>query len=387
MGPLGPAILLIGLATLPACQRSAPPPPSAPPAVGVIEARLEEINPSIDFVGKLRAYATVELRARIEGFLEERAFAEGTDVEPGALLFRIEPEQYEAGLAQAKAELAAAEARLQRATLERKRFEELRKEQNIAQQQLDNAVAEELAAQAAVQGAQAAVQKAELELGYTTIRAPIDGRTGLASYDAGNLVSPESGVLATIRKLDPIRAEFSLSETWYLELAERAKAAKAEGKVAEEEGAYVPRLRLPDGTLYEHPGEFDFIDPKVDERTGTVLVRAAFPNPDKLLLPGQFVTVVIARAAPEASVVIPQAAVLTDQAGRYVLVVNDEDEVAIRRIETGQRIEGAGRWQIEEGLAPGDRIVIHGLQRVRPGMKVVPKPTEATPPPTEQKMG
>jgi len=365
-----------------ACGAGAPPEPDAePPAVGVVEVTLQEINPSMEFVGKIRAQNTVELRARVEGFLVEQGFAEGGAVDKDQVLFRIEPEQYEAALAQARASLAAEQAALTRASLERSRLETLREQQSVSQQQLDNVVAQELAAEAAVQSAEAGVQKAELDLSYTEIRTPIAGVIDRAAFDVGNLVGPSSGVLATVHSLDPISATFSVSEALYLEVASRAQQNNRTIRAPSDERAMQPRIRFPDGTLYPELGQFDFFDNKVDEATGTILVRAVFANPDQLLLPGQFVNMVIEQKEAKQALLIPQAAVLTDQAGRYVLVVDAENKVEVRRITTGQRFNAD--WQVTEGLAEGDRIILHGIQKVRPGVTVTPEQTQATPAPTE----
>lgn len=353
---------------------------SEAPSVGVIEVAEQKVNPFFEFVAKTRAKETVALRARVTGFLESREFKEGGDVEAGQVLFKIEPERYEAFLAQAEAELAAAEASLNRARVDAARYEELAKAKNVSQQKVDEAEAEVLVQEAAAQTAKAAIKQAQLDVDYTQVTAPIAGRIDFASYTVGNLLGPDSGVLATINLMDPINVVFSISETWYLELVQAdLDIQKAGGEVVE--FSHVPLIRLPDGTVYEHPGKFDFIDNKVDEKTGTVLVRAEFANPDKLLLPGQFVTVVIERTEAKDAVVIPQAAVLTDQGGQYVLLVNAENKVEVRRLEMGQRF--GANWAVKKGLEAGERIVLYGAQKVRPGIEVKPKLTEATPAPLD----
>lgn len=378
---------LLAAALLAACapesaQQSAPP----IPAVGVVEVAEEQINPFFEFVGKTRAVETVALRARVTGFLEERAFQEGGVVEAGQVLFRIEPDQYQATLAQAEAEKAAAEASLKRAEVDLARFQELAKANNVSQQKVDEAQAEVLVQRAAVTTAEANIQKAQLDVGYTEIKAPVAGRIDLAAFDVGNLIGPDSGVLATINRMDPINVAFSIAETWYLDLVRADLAAKrergdqdtqAQGRGdASRDFSHVPRIRLPDGSLYEHDGSFDFVDNKVDEKTGTVLIRARFPNPDRALLPGQFVKVLVERAEPVGAVMVPQAAVLTDQGGQYVLLVDDHNRVESRRIQPGQRFGTA--LEVRDGLTAGERIVLHGIQKVRPGIAVDPQPTEAT---------
>jgi membrane fusion protein (multidrug efflux system) len=239
---------------------------------------------------------------------------------------------------------------------------------------VDKTQAEVLVQEAAVETAKADIEKARLNVDYTEVVAPIDGRIDVAAFDVGNLIGPDSGVLATINRMDPIKVTFSLAETWYLEILQTAR--EHQRRVGEPEDAvFVPLLRLPDRSLYQHPGRFDFIDNKVDETTGTVLIRAEFPNPDLILLPGQFVTVVIERKEAVDRVLIPQAAVLTDQGGHYVLLVNDEDRIEARRIETGQRF--GPNLVVESGLRAGERIVLYGIQKVRPGLQVKPEPAAA----------
>jgi membrane fusion protein (multidrug efflux system) len=367
-------VALWALLILSGCDSQAPQEQAVePPAVGVIEVGEQKVNPFFEFVGKTRAKESVALRARVTGFLESRDFEEGGDVEAGQVLFKIEPERYQAALAQAEAELAAAEASLNRAQVDAARYGELAKAKNVSQQKVDEAEAEVLVQKAAVQTAEAAIKQAQLDVDYTQVTAPISGRIDVASYDVGNLLGPDSGVLATINLMDPINVTFSIAETWYLELVQADIGHRKAGGDAEE-FSHVPLIRLPDGTMYPHKGEFDFIDNKVDEKTGTVRVRALFPNPDLLLLPGQFVTVVIERKEAKDAVVIPQAAVLTDQGGAYVLGVDSENRVEVRRIKTGQRF--GPNLVVSEGLASGDRIVLYGVQKVRPGIEVKPELTE-----------
>ena len=368
------AVLVGALALLAACGSGEQAQQSAePPAVGVIEVGEQKVNPFLEFVGKIRAAETVALRARVTGFLEERSFQEGGVVEQGQVLFKIEPQQYQATLAQAEAELAAANASLNRAQVDLARYKELAKAKNVSQQKVDEAEAEVLVQEATVQTAKANIEKAQLNVDYTQVVAPIGGRIDLAAFDVGNLIGPESGVLATINRMDPINVAFSIAETWYLELVQEDIEANRQGKDVDE-WTHVPLVRLPDGSLYEYQGRFDFIDNKVDEKTGTVLIRAEFENPDRLLLPGQFVTVVIERKEAIDAVMIPQAAVLTDQGGAYVLLVNDEDKVEARRITTGQRF--GPNLVVREGLKPGERVILYGVQKVRPGLTVKPELSE-----------
>jgi membrane fusion protein (multidrug efflux system) len=367
------ALAVLGLLALAGCraeQEAAPPP--EPPAVGVMAVGEEKVNPFIEFVGKTRAAESVALRARVTGFLEGLGFEEGSTVQQGQVLFKIEPDEYRATLAQKEAVLGAAEASLNRARVDLDRYRELAKSRNVSQQKVDEAEAEVLVQEASVDTAKADIEKAKLNVDYTEITAPIAGRIDAAALDVGNLIGPDSGVLATINRMDPIQVTFSVAETMYLDIMKQDREHKRRTGDAER-AIFVPLLRLSDGSLYDHKGSFDYIDNKVDQKTGTVLVRAEFPNPDRLLLPGQFVTVVIEREDAIDAVVIPQAAILTDQGGAYVLLVNDQDKVEARRIVTGQRF--GPDLVVEEGLAPGERIILYGIQKVRPGITVKPELT------------
>jgi len=380
--PFALTLSLAGALALAGCQpQGADERALEPPSVGVIEVREQKVNPFFEFVAKTGAAETVALRARVTGFLEERAFEEGGEVEAGQVLFRIEPERYQATLSQADAALGAAEASLNRAQVDLKRYQELLASKNVSRQEVDKTQAEVLVQEAAVETAKADIEKARLDVDYTEVVAPITGRIDVAAYDVGNLIGPDSGVLATINRMDPIKVNFSIAETAYLDLARQGATRRENGGDADA-AVFQPLLRLPDGSLYEHTGAFDFIDNKVDEKTGTVTVRAEFPNPEQLLLPGQFVTVVIERREAVDRVLIPQAAVLTDQGGAYVLLVNDEDVIEARRIETGQRF--GPNLVVKEGLEPGDRIVLYGIQKVRPGLEVNPEPAEAPADPMRQ---
>ncbi len=363
--------MIAALLSLAGCGAGEPAQQAAePPTVGVIEVGEEKVNPFFEFVGKTQAVASVQLRARVTGFLQARSFTEGADVTRGQVLLRIEPDQYRATLAQMEAALSAAEASLNRARVDLARYRELRKNNNVSQQEVDKIQAEVLVQEAAVETAKADIEKARLNVDYTEITAPIAGRIDLAAFDVGNLIGPESGVLATINRMDPIRVSFALAETWYLDILRTAQAQQRD-EGAPQAAVYVPLLRLSDGQLYEHPGRFDFIDNKVDEATGTVTIRAEFPNPDRILLPGQFVTVVIERRDAVDAVMIPQAAMLTDQGGSYVLAVNDANVIETRRIRTGQRF--GPNVVVETGLAPGEHVVLYGIQKVRPGLTVKPE--------------
>ncbi len=354
---------LLGAIILASCgepaESQAPAATAPPPAVAVITTQLADITPSYGFNGRIVAEDKVDLRARVTGFLQKREFKEGADVQAGELLFVIEKDQYQAVVDQRQAELASAEANKANTAAQLKRGEELVKKDNIPKSEVDIRRANDQMAAAAIQEAQAALEQAQINLSYTEIQAPIAGRISRASVSIGNLVSPDSGVLATIVSQDPIYVTFPVSQRQLLEY----RRAQGGG-----EAAPVVRVTLPDGTLYQDPGKVDFLGVQVDQSTDTVTVRAELPNPERVLVDGQFASVQVEAGQPERKIAIPQAALQVDQAGPYVLVVDGDDKVETRRVKLGAS-EGT-QAVIEEGLKEGERVIVDGVQKVRPGMVV-----------------
>ena len=343
--------------------------PAQPPAVVVARAEMRDLVQQREFVGRVRALDRVDLRARVEGVLRERRFVEGATVAAGDLLFVIEPDQFEAALDLARSEVAKAEATLADATSQLQRARELSRNQNIAQSTVDQRVADEARARAQLLAARASQRQAELALGYTRIVAPVSGRIGEAALTQGNLVNPASGILATIVSQDPIHVSFPVSARELLEAQRKAGASGAAGLVV--------RVRLADGSLYSEPGRIDFADVQADRGTDTVVVRAKLPNPRAELIDGQSVRVVVEGERPERALMVPQASLQLDQAGAFVLVVDGEGRAQVRRVRLGAA--RAGYAAVLEGLAEGDRVVVQGIQRVRPGQPVAA--TEAPPGP------
>ncbi|MFC5066542.1 efflux RND transporter periplasmic adaptor subunit [Flaviflagellibacter deserti] len=336
------------------------------PAVGVTPVLVRDVSPGTEFVGRVEAQNSVDVRARVEGFVQERPFQEGQLIQQGQVLFIIETTAYEAALAVTKATLASAQATLQEAEQRFQRNQELRRTNAIAQATLDEAVAARDVAQANVKSAEASVRQAQLNLDYTTIRAPISGRVGRAAFSVGSLVGPTSEPLARVVQVDPIRVVFSVSDRTILELRTQA------GDLSEDELSkrFVPTVRFPTGVAYEPTGEIEFFGNEFDPQTGTIPIWARFANSRAMLVPGQFVTVSVQRAEPMRRPVVPIGAVEQDRDGRFVLVLEHGDRVGIRRIRVGAQI--GQYWTVEEGLGGGESLIVQGLQNVRPGTVVRP---------------
>jgi membrane fusion protein (multidrug efflux system) len=349
-------------------------PESPAPAVTVATIKLEDVAQNIEFIGRIETMQQVDVRARVQGFLEQVAFTEGQDVKEGDLLFQIEPDQYEAALMQAKAQQASAEASLRNAQLTLDRRQELYDRKAGTRADLDQAIANRDSAAASVESAKAAVRTAELNLSYTRILSPIAGRIGRANVTMGNVVGPDSGALARVVQLDPIRVVFSVSERDFITVAQEQQGATPEQVNA----GFVPTIRLPNGTIYPEQGKIEFISNEIDSTTGTLPVRASFPNPEGLLLPGGTVLVRVRPAEGRRMPLVPIQAVQENRQGKFVLVVGADDRVEQRPIKASQQV--GQNWAVEEGLKADERVIVEGLQRVRPGVQV-----QAVPATSDQK--
>ncbi len=334
----------------------------AAPAVTVVKVDQRDITPATSFTGRIEAIDKVDLRARVEGFLEQRLFTEGQDVKEGDLLFVIEKAPYQAEIENVNAAIARAQATLDLAEIDRRRQAELVKKQATAQARLDETTAKAGEARADLRRQQANLTTAELDLGYTDIKAPIAGRIGRSNFAVGNFVGPSSGTLATIVSQDPMYVTFPVTQRQLLNVR---KAGEAGGRDPEDMAI---KVELADGSLYDQVGRLNFVDVQVNQGTDTVQVRATLPNPRGILVDGQLVTVVVETAKPEAALVIPQQAVQIDQAGRFVLKVDGENKVQVQRITVGA--ERDGYYVVTNGLTQGERVITEGLQKVRPGMVV-----------------
>ncbi len=372
------ALLLAALLATPASAQFGP---QGPPAVSTITAERRPVTESSEFVGRIEAQFRVDLRARVTGFLQERLFAEGQEVKAGDVLFRIEKPPFEAQLEQARAQLASAQAQAVNSRVSLQRAQELRTTGTGTQVALDAALAQDRTSAAQVLGAQAAVRIAEINLAYTNVIAPVDGKIGRATYAIGNVVTPTSDVLATIVSQDPMRVSFTVSQRQALELRNRYESR---GGV----NAVVVRIKLTDGTAYPHDGHIEFIDTQVDRNTDTLLVRALIPNPvrtearagsagDRELVDGQFVTVSVEGAEKVPAIVIPRAAVLQDQGGTYVFIVGEGNKAERRNVTLGRSTQAEA--VIERGLDGGEAVITEGMQRVTPNQPVNPAPAGAPP--------
>jgi membrane fusion protein (multidrug efflux system) len=333
------------------------------PAVGVRVAGMRGVSQSFEFVGRIKAVNKVDVRTRVEGFLEKVLFREGQDVKAGDLLYQIEKVQFEAQVAQDKANLAAAEAEATNAGLQYSRQVELSRRQYSPQSVVDQDKAAVDTTNSKILQVKAALTRAQVNLDYTDIRAPIDGRIGRTAYTIGNLVNPSSGILATIVSQDPIYVLFPVSVR-DLQTIRATRAKEGGGELSKIEIL----LRLSDGKIYAHPGVWNFTDPQVDQQTDTLIMRATVPNPERVLSDGEFVTAIIRERQEKARLVIPQAALQVDQSGYYALIVDEAHKVEQRRVQTGPNLDTD--IVIASGLKEGERVIIDGIQKVRPGQIV-----------------
>jgi membrane fusion protein (multidrug efflux system) len=339
---------------------------NAPPVVLVRPVEVRTLAPQSEYVGRLAVFEKVELRARVKGVLGKREFADGTKVTEGQLLFTIDPTSYRIAVNQKRALRDGAQAALINADAQLKRAAELLRTNNVSQVSYDQRLAEQLQAKATLDDAEAQLEDAELQLSYTKITAPIAGLIGRSSVSPGNLVGPESGVLATIVNERQIRALFSVPQVDLLNVRRDLRAGEP----------LAVRLRLADGKLYPEKGKVDFIDVAVDPTTDGQMARAVFDNADELLTDGQTVRVIVEGNEPAKVMVVPLAAMAIDQTGRYVYVVDGKGVVEQRRITVD--FVRDGMIAVASGLKEGDRVIVQGQQRVRAGMVVEAQPAPAT---------
>jgi membrane fusion protein (multidrug efflux system) len=335
---------------------------SSAPSVIVQTVKMQDVTPTFQFVGRIEAQSKVDIRARVSGFLTKREFQEGAKVDAGQLLFEIEPDIYLLQVQQSEADLASAKANVSQTTAAFKRLKNLRKKGAVSQADYDLAKAQKLVAQANVLKAQAELKKSQLNLSYTKIYSPISGRVAREKYSVGNLLNNDSEVLTTVTSMDPIYVTLSVSEKAML-------GARRKG-IDLKNPPVAPSIKLSDGSVYDQQGHFEYFDTVVNTSTDTILIRAEFPNPTGVLLPGELVQVVITDKQKIMGIVVKQSAVQKDKQGYFVLAVDGDNKVSIKRITVGQQIDG--QWEVLSGLLSGEKVIIEGLQKVGSGGNVNP---------------
>ena len=364
-------------------------PGGAPPAVGVTKVAPLSITETNDFVGRIQATDRVQLVARVTAFIDQRLFTEGAEVKKGDLLYRLERGPFEADLESKQAAVAQAAATLQNATITLNRAQALLNTPAGQRSTYDDSLAAQRADAALLLAAQANLKTSQINLDYTEIRAPVDGKIGQTSLTIGNVVTPSSGALATIVSQDPMYVLFPIPVRTAIELGDRYAG---KGGV----NAVVLKLSLPNGKTYSQTGKIDFINPQVTANTDSIIVRGTIPNPilagmkagqpgDRGLTDGEFVTVMVEGATPVQVLGVPRAAVLQDQQGDYVLVVGADNKVERRSVTLGQST--AATAVIASGLKQGESVIVDGVQRARPGITVNPAPASAAPAASQTKTG
>lgn len=360
------SLIFCALAAAACAQRSSPAGQQSAPsavAVGIVKAERKPISKTFDFVGRVDAINRVQVNARIKGYLEVVLFKEGDTVKEGAPLYRIEQGLFQAAVEQAQGALERSEAAKALTQIQLQRAEQLLKSQSGTEVARDQALAADKQATGAILTDKANLDTAKINLGYTDIKSPINGRIGRTNVTIGNVVGPETGPLTLIVSQDPMYVTFPVSQRDLLEAQRTGHAASVEDiKI---------RLRFSDGSAYDQIGAINFVDVTVDKTTDTVTVRGSIPNPNSVLIDGQLVRVGLEVGTPEEKVVIPQAALIADQQGVYVFIVED-GKATVRRIKTGGE-NGTG-VVVNDGLAGGELVIVEGLQSIRPGMAVQPNP-------------
>ena len=345
----------------------------AAPAVEVADVVVKDVPIVREWVGTTDGLVNAKINAQVQGYLIKQNYQEGSEVKKGQILFEIDPRPFQAALEQAKGQLAINEGQLYTAKANLEKIRPLAAVNAVSKKDLDDAIGREASAKAAVQAAKAAVRKDEIDLSFTKITSPIDGIAGIAKAQLGDLVGSSGGPeLTTISTVDPIKVFISLSEQEYMRFIR-----EAEVKGNSESKGHNLELILADGKVFPHKGRVYFADRQVDERTGTIKVAALFPNPGNILRPGQFAKIRALIETQKGALLVPQRAV-TELQGRFQLaVVGPDNKVDLRWVKVGER--AGPLWVIDEGLKPGERVIVEGIQKVKAGMPVTPKPYQEAP--------
>ncbi len=347
-------------------EQAAPPPPE----VDVVEAKAQTLPLQRELVGRLSPYRSADVRARVAGVLQKRVYEEGSNVKEGQELFVIDPAQLRAALNEAEGALASARATLANARATATRARSLAPQKYVSQSDLDNAVAAERSAAAAVQQSEAAVTNARINLGYARVTSPIAGLAGKAQVTEGALVGQgDVTLLTTVDQIDPLYVNFSMTSNELSAL----RAAQDKGALAlAGDGKTTVKVNLPDGSAYAHDGTLDFSSPTVDPATGAVSLRAVLPNPERILLPGTFVSFKANLGERNNAYLLPQQAIQRDTAGSYVLVVGGDGKVVRKNVVLDS--QQSGNWLVSSGLAGGDKVIVSGVQKVKEGAPATTKP-------------
>lgn len=358
---------------------SAPPPPLV--QVEVTDVVQKDVPIQMEWVGTTDGSNNALIRAQVSGYLMKRPYTEGSFVKQGTLLFELDASKFQTALDQALGELAKAQAQFTKTKQDVERDTPLAKEGAISRKELDDSIQAHAATKGMVASAKAAVEQAKLNLSWTKIRAPIDGVVGISRAQIGDLIDANTE-LTSISTLDPIRVYFPVSEQEYFEAADKIQQGYKDRKEGKEYSLALLELVLGGEKVYPHKGQFHLVDRQVDAKTGTIRVAALFPNPSNLLRPGQFAKVRAVTKTKENAILVPQRAVTEMQGSYQVAVVTPENKIDIRPVKVGHR--SGNLWIIDHGLKPGERVVVEGLQKVKAGMTVDPKPFQDQP---EEKVG
>jgi len=376
------ALLALTLVQCKGETASAPPPPSL--QVEVVDVIQKDVPLTKEWVVTTDGSNNAVIRAQVSGYLLRRPYTEGEAVKKGDLLFELDPSKFKAALDQAQGDLAKAQAQFTKTKQDVERDTPLAKQGAVSQKELDDSIQANAAARGSVAAAKAAVEAAKLNLGWTRVIAPIDGVVGISKAQIGDLIDVNSE-LTSMSTLDPIRVYFPISEQEYIEASEKIQERYKEQKEGREYAGVQPELILAGEKVYPHKGQFFLVDRQVDVKTGTIRVAAIFPNPNNILRPGQFARVRAATKIKEKALLVPQRAVTEMQGSYQVAVVTPENKVDIRPVKVGQR--AGGLWIIDQGLKQGERVVVEGLQKVKAGTAVEPKPFQDQPDEKDEKTG